>query len=226
MSDSTQRVLPIFPLTLVQLPGAITPLHIFEERYRKMLRDVMLADKSFGIVYRSDEPDTGTGAPPLGGVGCAVQVMTLQPMPDGRANILCAGGRRFRLRAYVEGEPYLQAEVEFFGDAAGDDLGPEAAHAASLFKRVVAANQKLKGGGAERAEEPELPEEPEALSFIIAASLDLKPEEKQALLEMTVTADRLSHLTSLLERLVTAYERRAAAQGLARHNGHGGGLPA
>ncbi|MGH9844616.1 MAG: LON peptidase substrate-binding domain-containing protein, partial [Blastocatellia bacterium] len=49
------RVLPIFPLSLVQFPSAITPLHIFEPRYRQMLKDVMGTDKTFGIIFRDDE---------------------------------------------------------------------------------------------------------------------------------------------------------------------------
>src|SRR5438128_9761165 len=136
--NSHQRILPIFPLPLVQFPGAVTPLHIFEERYRKMVRDIMLADKTFGITYRGDEPETSTGAPPVGSVGCSVEVITLQAMPDGRANILCAGEARYRTLAYVEGEPYLQAEVEFFDDEpTGEDLTLETARAADLFKRVI-----------------------------------------------------------------------------------------
>jgi Lon protease-like protein len=225
--EPTQRLLPIFPLPLVQFPGAVTPLHVFEERYRKMLRDIMLADKTFGITYRGEEPDTGARAPEVGSVGCTVEVLTLQAMPDGRANILCAGGARYRTLAYVEGEPYLQAEVELFDDEPGvEDLTEETSHAARLFGRIIAATKKLKGASpVEQADVPELPEDASALSFIIASSLDLQAEEKQALLEMTVTANRLHRLTALLEQLVTAYEHRARVHLLSQYNGHGGAPP-
>jgi len=226
-TNLNQRILPIFPLPLVQFPGAVTPLHIFEERYRKMLRDVMLIDKTFGITYRGDESDAGTVAPPVGSVGCSVEVITLQAMPDGRANILCAGGTRYRTLDYLEGEPYFQAEVEFFNDHLTDeDLTLETARASTLFKRIIAANKKLKGASAiEELDLPELPDDAQSLSFIIAASLDLKPEEKQELLEMIVTADRLSRLTTLLDQLVIAYEHRARIHQISQHNGHGGELP-
>jgi Lon protease-like protein len=227
MQDSNQRVLPIFPLPLVQFPGAVTPLHIFEERYRKMLRDVMLADKTFGITYRPDEPETGTGAPAEGSVGCTVEVITLQALPDGRANILCVGGARYHLLSYLDGEPYLQAEVELFEDEPpGEDLTPQVAHAADLFRRVVAANKKLKDASViEQAEPIELPDEAQALSFVIAASLDLKAEEKQELLELIVTSTRLHRLANLLEEVVTSYEHRARLHQIAKGNGHGGPLP-
>ncbi|HKC87575.1 MAG TPA: LON peptidase substrate-binding domain-containing protein, partial [Blastocatellia bacterium] len=49
---TSHRVIPIFPLPVVQFPNAITPLHIFEPRYRKLLKDVMEKDKTFGVIYR------------------------------------------------------------------------------------------------------------------------------------------------------------------------------
>jgi ATP-dependent Lon protease len=220
-----QRVLPIFPLPLVQFPGAITPLHIFEERYRKMLHDVMLTDKTFGITYHSDEQDPD--APPSGSIGCTVEILLLQPMPDGRSNILCLGGQRYYLLNYVEGEPYLQAEVEFFHDEpTSEDLTPQTRRATRLFQRLLKANKKLKDASAiEEADTPDLPEDPEELSFAIAASLELPPEDKQTLLEMTSTAHRLSRLNALLDELATTYERRAIIHGIAKTNGHGGTLP-
>jgi ATP-dependent Lon protease len=228
MSDENHRILPIFPLPLVQFPGAVTPLHIFEERYRKMLRDVMLTDKMFGITYRSDEAEADASAPPVGSVGCTVEVVMLQTMDDGRSNILCAGGQRYRARGYVGGEPYLRAEVTLFEDEPpAEDLSPELTRAARLFQRVVAANKKLNDASlVEQNEVPDLPEEAQALSFIIAASLELPPEEKQALLELTETAERLKRVTAVLEQAVTPYERRAQAHQISKHNGHGGPLPA
>ncbi|HZN10064.1 MAG TPA: LON peptidase substrate-binding domain-containing protein [Blastocatellia bacterium] len=219
------RVIPIFPLALVQFPGALTPLHIFEPRYRQLLRDVQAADQIFGITCRPEDPDTGADAPPPGSVGCTVEVIAAQELPDGRSNILCVGGTRYRTRNYLEGEPYLRAEIEIFeDDPAEEDPGPQAERAAGLFRRVLAASKKLKEAG-EEAEAPELPAEAQALSFIIAASLDIELGEKQELLELTSTAERLRRVNELLADLATAYERRAQIHGLSRSNGHGGALP-
>src|SRR5215510_11458649 len=151
MSDSTatNRIIPIFPLPVVQFPTAITPLYIFEPRYRKMLKDVMEKDKTFGVIYRAsaeeNELTTSLERAPLGSVGCTVEVAVVQELPDGRSNILCVGGARFRLMQYIEGEQYLQAEVDFFEDEPTfEDLSVEAERAKTAFNRLLAANRKIK----------------------------------------------------------------------------------
>ena len=226
MSENT-RVIPIFPLELVQFPGALTPLHIFEPRYRKLLKDVLATDKTFGIICRAEEPGIGTGKPPVGSIGCTVEVAVVQELPDGRSNILCVGNTRYRLRGYIQGETYLQAEVEFFEDeTAFDDFGWEVAQVKSLFERALVAGRKLKE---EREsadlELPDLPDDAQALSFIVAAYLDIKLSEKQEMLEMVDTGERLRRVHQILSELVVDYERRAVVKKISRSNGHGGKLP-
>jgi len=227
MSDTT-RVIPIFPLELVQFPGALTPLHIFEPRYRKLLKDVLAKDKTFGITCRAEEPGIGTGEPPLDSVGCTVEVAVVQELPDGRSNILCVGGTRFRLRGYVEGETYLQAEVELFEDeTAFDDFGWEILQVKGLFERALVAGRKLKEEReSAEMEMPDLPDDAQALSFIVAAYLqDIKLSDKQELLEMVDTGERLRRVHKILSELVVDYERRAAMKKISRSNGHGGKPP-
>ncbi len=105
------RELPVFPLPLVLFPGAPLPLHIFEERYRRMLADVRAGNNLFGLSYAA--PDSGEGGrPPEGHVGCATEVVEAQQLPDGRSNILTVGVARYRVEGYVErGDPYLVARV-------------------------------------------------------------------------------------------------------------------
>lgn len=221
------RILPIFPLSLVQFPGALTPLHIFEPRYRKLLKDVMEKDKTFGMIYRNDEALLDSELLPAGSVGCAVEVAVVQGLPDGRSNILCIGTTRYRLLRYVEGEPYLQAEVEFFDDEPTfDDLSSQTERAGKLFKRVLFASRKLKDeNDREAVEVPDLPDDPGALSFNIAAYLELEAGEKQEFLEMTDIAGRLRDLNETLEKLVDDYEHRSAIHQISKTNGHGGKLP-
>lgn len=224
--EPDRRLLPLFPLPLVQFPGAVTPLHIFEARYRKMLEDVLAGDKNFGIIYWGDSAETSAPEPPLGRAGCAVEVIVAQTLSDGRSNILCAGGRRFRTLEYVEGEPYLQAEVELFDDdETGEDLDLEVAQATELFTRVIAAGRKLKDVRPESEEPPDLPQDAEALSFIICAYLEIETAEKQELLEMTDTAARMRRVVALLEGVAKDYERRALVHEISKKNGHGGSLP-
>ncbi len=220
---NTSRVIPIFPLPLVQFPGALTPLHIFEPRYRKMLKDVMDSDKTFGIIYRQDEAILDSDRPALGSVGCAAEVAMTQGLPDGRSNILCVGGMRCRLLNYVEGEPYLQSEVEFFEDEpVFTDLSAEAERARSLFERMLQASRKMKDViDRDSGDFPDLPDNPMDLSFMVTAYLDIAANEKQGLLEMTDTAERLVKVTGILETLTQEYEQRAMVHQIAKTNGHG-----
>lgn len=220
------KVIPIFPLSLVQFPGAVTPLHIFEPRYRKMLQDVMAGDKTFGIIYRNDDVLLETEAIPLGSVGCTVEVALSQGLPDGRSNILCVGVARYRLLAYVDGQPYQQAEVEFFEDELSfDDLSNDAARAKELFQRLLKASRQLKDENDRVNDAPDLPDDPQALSFVITAYLDMENSEKQDLLELTDTGERLRQVSKTLAELADKYERRATAHHVSKHNGHGGKLP-
>lgn len=228
---SSTRVIPIFPLSLVQFPGALTPLHVFEPRYRKLLKDVTDSDKTFGIIYRASVDDIeAIGVSellPLGSVGCTVEVAVAQGLPDGRSNILCVGGTRFRLRGYVEGEPYQQAEVEFFDDELMfEDLAAETARAKHAFQRLLIASRRLKEeNDREAATAPDLPDDAQALSFIVTAYLDIEARVKQELLELTDTGERLRRVNATLEKLANDYEKRALAHHLSKNNGHGGKLP-
>ncbi len=214
--------IPLFLLQIVQFPGVVTPLHIFETRYRQMLKDVIAGDKTFGIVAVMGE---ATARPLLGSVGCTAKVVIAQEMDDGRANILCVGEQRFRLLDYEEGEPYLQARVEFFEDeTAFEDFSEETAAAKALFARLAKLAQQIKEN--ERDEElPELPEDPQELSFMLAAYLDLSLTEKQEMLELTDTGVRLQRVSTQLREMVDDYERRLRGRKISKVNGHGGKLP-
>lgn len=230
MIDSFEKVrgvseLPLFPLPLVLFPGVPLPLHIFEERYRRMLADVRVGNNLFGLSYFDLNTATNT-RPPLGHVGCAAEVVEAQLLPDGRSNILTVGLIRYRLVEYVEaGEPYLVGRVEFFEDEREDEalLLKRARQVAELFTRIARAVRKLND---DRASLPDLPDaEPERLSFLVAAAMELDAEAKQGLLEMRSGADRLERIGNLLAQVVGNYEERARKHKLAKGNGHGGQHP-
>ena len=221
-------VFPIFPLPIVQFPGALTPLHIFEPRYRKMLEDILSGDKSFGILLRGEEEVTTPASFSEGNVGCLVEVAVVQQLPDGRSNILCVGGSRFRLVRFVDGEePYDQAEVELFDDdVTFEDLSTEAELTRALFARLLRANRQLKGDREQIPEElPEIPDDPQALSFVVASYLELNFNQKQRWLELTDTRQRLREINQLLEPLVDDQEKQARVSRIAKTNGHAGKVP-
>ena len=216
------RELPVFPLPLVLFPGVPLPLHIFEERYRRMLADVRSSNNLFGLSYF--DPNTGPGDRPAAGhVGCATEVVEAQALPDGRSNILTVGLVRYRVAEYVErGDPYLVARVEFFEDEESDAplLRKRADEVTEMFMRIARAMRTIND---ERGGLPELPrDDPERLSFLVAAVVEMDADAKQQLLELRSTTERLRRLYTLLSQAVESYETRARTHDLARGNGHAG----
>jgi Lon protease-like protein len=218
------RELPLFPLPVVLFPGVPMPLHIFEPRYRQMVADLRLRDNLFGLSYFDASASAEQEAhPPAGHIGCAAEVTETEALPDGRFNILTIGLVRYRVEAYVDqGDPYLLGQVSFFEDEAEDQelLARRAQKVTDIFLRIARAVRILND---ERAALPELPEtEPERLSFLVAAAVDLEAEVKQELLELRSTAERLKRLHHLLESVVSGYEKRARVHAIAKNNGHSG----
>jgi Lon protease-like protein len=228
MNEAFERVrganeLPLFPLPLVLFPGAPLPLHIFEPRYRQMLRDALTGNRLFGVSFF--DPETASlSHPPEGHLGCVAEIKDAETLPDGRSNILTFGVIRYRLEEYVDaGEPYLVGRVAFFADEDEDEdlLAAEARRVHQLFYRIAESVRTLSD---ERGNLPEIPDDipPEILSFLVAAAMDLENEVKLELLEMRSTNERLQRLHELLSRVVKNYETRARVHKAAKTNGHGG----
>jgi ATP-dependent Lon protease len=118
-----ERLLPLFPLSLVVFPRTRLPLHIFEERYKEMIGNAIREETEFGIVLAKDQG--------IVNAGCTVKVeKVLQKYPDGRMDVLTVGQRRFEIHRLNEEKEYLQAEVSYFDDedseAAPTDLRNQA----------------------------------------------------------------------------------------------------
>jgi Lon protease-like protein len=191
--------LPLFPLGTVLFPGLLLPLHIFEERYRRLVRDLVDAPESeqrFGVVAIREGTEVGAdGARALHRVGCVARLRRVERYDDGRFDILTTGTERFRLAEVDEPDaahPYLRGVVELLPDPAGESPVTLAAEVATLF---VAYCESL---GARAADE--LPGEPRALSYLVAATVVLDLSDKQHLLESPDTTDRLRHELRLLRR--------------------------
>jgi len=210
------RELPIFPLPIVLFPGATQPLHIFEPRYRDLLADCLDGDRRFGIAYAA--PDKASDPAP-GDVGCVAHILTTQSLPDGRSDILTTGEQRFVLVEWLATDrPYRMARVEEFVDEPGEAAESEelAINVRRDFLRVMEALEQ---------DPPELPIDPEALSFRVAATLELEAPGKLALLAIRSTTVRLRRLAAVLQPLAADAERRAAIRHHARSNGKGGAHP-
>lgn len=225
MSEASEKIaglehLPIFPLPLVLMPYELLPLHIFEPRYRQMLKDIELRRNLFGVNFFELQSDFDE-KPNVGSIGCVAEVRQSQTMPDERSNIVTFGLIRYRLLDYVDiGTPYFSAEVQFFEDdpESDDVLDPIADEVFGLFERVAKAAFKLSGN---RGRFPEVPRaDPEQLSFLVAAAFNLDNEVKAQFIEMTSTSARLTRLKAILEQAVEQMESNADTVSVAQKNGH------
>jgi ATP-dependent Lon protease len=225
MSDASEKVLgikqlPIFPLPVVLMPSELLPLHIFEEKYRQMLKDVELQKNLFGLSY-FDPQETFAERPAPGTVGCVAEINDVQMLPDGRSNILTMGIIRYRITEYVQTDaPYLVAEVEFFEDEKeeGARLNELSDEVFSLFKRVAKAAHKISG---QRGEFPDIPQaEPEQLSFLISSAFNLENDLKYRMLETRSTTERLENMRDILKNAVKQIEDSAEIHKISQTNGH------
>lgn len=227
MSEATDKVrgvsdLPLFPLPVVLFPGVPLPLHIFEPRYRQLLNDIRPVNNLFGVAF-FDSSTADHEVPPAGHVGCVAEVTETQTFPDGRSNILTLGVIRYRIDSYVErGDPYLVARVSYFEDDEEDEglLAGPAKEVAEAFTRIAQAVRTIND---ERGSLPDISNtEPQRLSFLVAAAMEIEAEVKQELLELRSTSERLERLRGMLIVAVKGYEERARIHELAKGNGHSG----
>jgi len=195
-------MLPLFPLGAVLYPGMLLPLHIFEERYRQLVRDLLDGPdpRRFGVIAIRKGRETGIdGVHSLYEVGCVATLRRVERHEDGRFDIVTVGTRRFKLLSLDETRPYLQGEVELLDDDVADEGG-----AVPLVRTVQAAFRGYTdaltewGGATVRIEE--LPDEPTLLSFIVAAAMIIDLTERQGLLAEPDTLRRLNMQRALLAR--------------------------
>ena len=201
--------LPVFPLGVVLFPGTPLPLHLFEPRYRQLLTDIEDGDRRFAILTAI--PGVGERDLPAGRVGCVAQLTDVDRLPDGRANIIVAGGPRFALQRFVaDPAPYHVADVTWVTDSPVTShvaLAVTAEEVAANFRRVIRAVQEVNGLTEPL---PTLPDDPAQLAWSIGAMIDLDVEARYQLLADRAPASRLARLDTLLRKVLPDLELRAA----------------
>jgi Lon protease-like protein len=212
MSGEVLRGFPLFPLGIVALPGESVPLHVFEDRYKRMIERCLSADpasveREFGIVWLSDEE--------LKEVGCACEIeRVLERMDDGRLNILARGTRPFRLLERQDDLPYPAGVVEFLSDEDAEEQG-DADEVAGTSAR------ELYGELVEQATDRTLSvEEVGAMdAYEMAGTVEFGTDAKQELLELRSENARLRLLALLLRAAIKRLELIDRAQARAQSNG-------
>ncbi|TGG83885.1 MAG: ATP-dependent protease [Aphanocapsa feldmannii 277cV] len=187
------RELPLFPLpNLVLFPEEVLPLHIFEHRYRMLLRTVLESDRRFGIV--NINPETGQ----LCEVGCCAEVVQHKPIEGGRSNVVTVGQQRFRLLEIVREKPFRIGLVSWIDDAPpAEPLQELSCSVSGALTDVLTLTAKLTGKEVRMPDT--LPSLPRELSFWVASHLHGATPHQQAMLEMTDTGQRLRHAYELLD---------------------------
>jgi Lon protease-like protein len=200
--------IPLFPLANVVLfPQIMLPLHIFEERYKMMINRCIDAEEVFGVVRL--EPGGPESEQAIGRVGVAARVVQVERLEGGRMNVLCAGESRFRILEFTGRLPYWTAESEFFEDVEEPEEELRSAYniVAALYRRAFELGAQLR---AATAADLTLPESATALSYMVSYVLDIDAGEKQRLLELVSTVDRLKALVVKLREAVAQLQRQVA----------------
>jgi Lon protease-like protein len=199
------ETLPLFPLGTVLFPGLLLPLHIFEERYRQLVRDLTAGPepRRFGVIAIRQGRETGVdGIQALHEIGCTATLRQVKELDDGRYDIVTVGADRFRLLSVDDSRPYLQGEVDLLTEETGE------ATAAGQAARVVrdgfrAYLSALAERGVTQISAPELPTDPVTLSYLVGASMIIDLSDRQTLLAEPDALHRLAAERTLLSRELT-----------------------
>lgn len=200
--------LPIFPLNTVVFPGVTMPMHIFEERYRAMVRHLLEVpdppDRLFGIVAIREGYEVGAHeARSMYRTGCVVQLTDVDRYDDGRFDIEVVGRHRMRVEGLDTSGPFVIAEVSDLPDEdeRSEELLDSASRALAAFEDYRNLLGELRGG---EVLVGTMPRDPALLSYSLAATALFSLRERQSLLETATTQDRLVMLRHLLRQEIRA----------------------
>jgi Lon protease-like protein len=199
--------IPLFPLNVVLLPGAELPLHIFEPRYRQMVKDCLEEKSEFGMLLALDKG--------IARVGCTAEIVQVtKRYDDGRMDILTAGRAPFRVVELFTEDPLLEGHVDYLEDREAPGNPRIQRELVELFEAchtlIFDDYPKNLDGAAS-----------EALSYLVAAALPMDLLWKQQILELRSEADRQERLVAYLREWAPHLQKKEAMRQRAGGNGHG-----
>jgi Lon protease-like protein len=202
-------LLPLFPLQVVLLPGSELPLHIFEDRYKEMMAEVMRDRIEFGVILASEKGIANTG--------CTATVeRVIRRYPDGRMDIMTQGRRRFEIIRLDDEKPFLRGAVDFFDDEESEPVAPD------VQARAIENYNELQALSESQPLEVLEGKNPR-LSFLLAQPVpDL--DFRQVLLATRSEAGRLKQIADFLPGYLIRQKRVQRVKAVAPRNGHGGGI--
>ena len=200
----------MFPLGTVLLPFAHLPLHIFEPRYRALVKDCLAGDGEFGVVLIERGQEVGGGDVRFG-VGTLARIVQTAELPDGRWLLDAVGTERFRVTEWLPDDPYPLAMVEALDEApviADSEAEERRTKVERLLRQVLALQVEL-GMPAPSAVRT-LDENPAVAAFEAALLSPIGPMDAQKVLEASSTTERLALLETVLQDAKELLERQIA----------------
>ena len=206
-ADNLPGLIPILPLYDAALfPKMVLPLVVMQGESIKLVDEAMARDRIIGLLVSKKQenvrPDPSTD---LAKVGCSALILKMAKGEDNRAQMLVQGLSRFRIKSFVEGKPYLQAQVEYFDDLERDD-DETAALMANIVKQFVRIVELSPGLPPEIGQMANSIKEPGTLADMIASTINSSPEEKQQILEQPDATKRLKQVTKLVNHQLSILE--------------------
>jgi Lon protease-like protein len=199
-------VSPMFPLGTVLFPGGVLPLHVFEPRYRRMVRDCLEGDASFGVVLIERGNEVGGGDTRVN-TGTRARITDAVRLDDGRWVLGTVGTARVRVREWLPDDPYPQADVDVLADPAP---APEAAElvagAAARLRRALALWSEL--GEAGPPATFDVAADPVEAAYQLASLAPIGPADAQRVLECETTEERLVRLGGYLDDVIALFAHR------------------
>ncbi len=200
------RTIPMFPLSLVLFPGQILPLHIFEERYRTMVEEIINKDREFGVVLIERGSEVG-GGDTRKSVGTLAEIIDSEKSNDGRWLLITKGTRRIETSKWLEDSPYPRAEISFLDEEEFVSYDTEDWFKIVIhMRRVLAVLAEL--GDDVAPISIDISEDPHMGSFQMSSILPITPFDSQKLLEV----DSVSKRCSLLKNFLVNLEETASSR--------------
>lgn len=196
LADMTVR--PMFPLESVLLPGMVLPLHVFEDRYRTLVRDCLAGEQEFGVVLIERGSEVG-GGDVRSQVGTIAQIVQAEEAEDGRWVVVAVGIRRFRVQEWLDDDPYPRADLVDWPDEADGvddaDLDQLYRQQVSALRKVLAMSVEL---GASVDATAEVSQDPLPGSYHLSVLAPIGSLDRQRLLAADGPRDRIMRLGVLL----------------------------
>lgn len=204
--------LPLFPLNSVLFPGMPITLHIFEERYKKMMQVCLTQNRPFGVVLIQEGLEANGPLAEPHSIGCTARIAEMEPLKEGRMNIVAIGQERFEIIELDRQRPYLVGYVRLLPPIESD---PEMLVDATGRLRMWLGRYLdiLNEAGLIDFDPADLPLDPVELAYLGAALLQIAPDQKQTLLASSRARSILVNTGKLYKREVALLEAMIARDG-------------